>query len=198
MAKIMNNFGTSLVKNISGNSADQSDESNDDIFSSVIRCKGEIWLSSADACPIEVHSVGRQLVLEPAGRPWIGKVVDTHPHGDQEDENCNDDDCEVWDSLDLNSQTLTELKDGGKWCTQFGDRRSEIVFIGIKLNESKIRQALNDSLLTDEELNVDKHDRKRVWADDSEDSFFGGMPLWDLEDIMGVDEGDECNLIQEE
>ena len=199
LAKIMNNFGTSLVKNISGiNSADQSDESNDDIFSSVIRCKGEIWLSNADACPIEIHSVGRQLVLEPAGRPWIGKVVDTHPHGDEEDENSNDDDCEVWDSLDLNSQTLTELKEGGKWNTQFGDRRTEIVFIGIKLNESKIRQALNDCLLTGEELNVDKHDRKKVWADDLEDSFFGDMPLWDLEDIMGVDEGDECNLNQEE
>ena len=98
----------------------------------------------------------------------------------------------------MNSQTLTELKEGGKWNTHFGDRRTEIVFIGIKLNESKIRQALNDSLLTDEELNVDKHDMKKVWADDLEDSFFGGMPLWDLEDIMGVDEGDECNLIQEE
>ncbi|KAL7490628.1 hypothetical protein ACHAWT_000519 [Skeletonema menzelii] len=190
LAKIMNNFGTSLVKNISGKSADRS-ESKDDIFSSVIRCKGEIWLSNADACPIEIHSVGRQLVLEPAGRPWIGKVIDTHPHGDQEDENPNDDDCEVWVSLDLNSQTLAELKDGGKWNTHFGDRRFEIVFIGIKLNESKIRQALDDSLLTDEELNVDKRDRKKVWADALVDSFFGDLPLWDLDDIMGVGEGDE-------
>jgi len=35
------------------------------------------------------------------------------------------------------------------------------------------------------------------------DSFFDGMHLFDLEDIMGVDEGDEneptsCNLVQEE
>lgn len=208
LANIMNNFGTSLVKNIAGRkeaaaAADDDDKSggkNDhDIFSSVIRCKGEMWLSNADACPIEIHSVGRQLVLEPAGRPWIRKVIDTHPNGDQEGKNPNDDDCEVWDSLDINSQTLAELKEGGKWNTHFGDRRSEIVFIGIKLNESKIRQALNDSLLTDEELAVDKSDRKKVWADDLKDSFFDGMPLWDLEDIMAVEEeGDECNIIQEE
>ncbi len=207
LAKIMNNFGTSLVKNISGNkeaaAADDDVKSvgknEDDIFSSVIRCKGELWLSNADACPIEIHSVGRQLVLEPTGRPWIRKVIDTHPCGDQEGENPNDDDCLVWDSLDINSQALAELKDGGKWNSDFGDRRSEIVFIGIKLNESKIRQALNDSLLTDEELTVDKSDRKKVWADDLKDSFFDGMPLWDLEDIMGVEEdADECNLISEE
>ena len=207
LAKIMNNFGTSLVKNIVGRkeaaAADDDvksvDKNDDDIFSSVIRCKGELWLSNADACPIEIHSVGRQLVLEPAGRPWIRKVIDTHPHGDPEGKNPNDDDCEVWDSLDINSHTLAELKEGGKWNTHFGDRRSEIVFIGIKLNESKIRQALNDSLLTDEELTVDKSDKKKVWADDLKDSFFDGMPLWDLEDIMGVEEdGDECNLIKEE
>lgn len=210
LAIIMNNFGTSLVKNIVGRNEAAADaaadddksggnDNDDDIFSSVIRCKGEVWLSNADACPIEIHSVGRQLVLEPAGRPWIRKVVDTHPHGDPEGKNPNDDDCEVWDSLDINSQTLTEFKEGGKWNTHFGDRRSEIVFIGIKLKESKIRQALNDSLLTEEELAVDKSDRKKVWADDLKDSFFDGMPLWDLEDIMGVEEeGDECNLIQEE
>ncbi|KAK1734889.1 zinc metallochaperone GTPase [Skeletonema marinoi] len=203
LAKIMNNFGTSLVKNISGKNADGSESYDDAIFSSVIRCKGEMWLSNADACPIEIHSVGRQLVLEPAGRPWIGKVVDTHPHGDEEGENPNADDCEVWNSLDINSQTLTELKESGKWNTRFGDRRSEIVFIGIKLNESKIRQALDNSLLTDEELNVDKSDRKKAWADDLNDSFFDGMHLFDLEDIMGVDEGDEneptsYNLVQEE
>ena len=204
MANIMNNFGTSLVKNIVGKeaaaaaaataTADKSGGNiDDDVFSSVIRCKGEVWLSNADACPIEIHSVGRQLVLEPAGRPWIRKVIDTYPHGDPEGKNPNDDDCEVWDSLDINSQTLTEFKEGGKWNTHFGDRRSGIVFIGIKLNESKIRQALNDALLTDEELAVDKSDRKKVWADDLKDSFFDDMPLWDLEDIMGVEEdGDEC------
>ena len=44
-----------------------------------------------------------------------------------------------------------------------------------------------------------KSDKKKVWADDLKDSFFDGMPLWDLEDIMGVEEdGDECNLIKEE
>ena len=65
-----------------------------------------------------------------------------------------------------------------KWNDTYGDRRSEIVFIGIKLNENEVRRALNDALMTFEELNVNEADRERVWAKDVEDSFFDDMPLW--------------------
>lgn len=65
-----------------------------------------------------------------------------------------------------------------KWNDKYGDRRSEIVFIGIKLNENEVRRALNDALMTFEELNVNEADRERVWAKDVEDSFFDDMPLW--------------------
>jgi G3E family GTPase len=38
--------------------------------------------------------------------------------------------------------------------TEFGDRRQEIVFIGIQLLENEISMALNDCLLTDDEMIV--------------------------------------------
>ena len=90
-----------------------------------------------------------------------------------------------------------------KWNDTYGDRRSEIVFIGIKLNENEVRRALNDALMTFEELNVKEVDRERVWAKDVDDSFFDDMPLWHLKDIMGeegevVDENEMCNIQQEE
>ena len=203
LSLILKNFGTGLVKKIKGESSNKNDDDDDkEIFSNVIRCKGELWLSNVDACPIDVHSVGRQLVLEPAGRPWMGKVVETHPNGDPEGANANPEDCEVWDTFELTSQTIADMKVEKKWNTRFGDRRTELVFIGIKLNEKVMRGELNNALLTDKELNVSESEKKKVWADSLKDSFFGGMSLWDLEDIMGVEEDGEdengmCNIQEE-
>ena len=132
----------------------------------------------------------------------MGKVVETHPNGDPEGANPNPDDCEVWETFELTSQTIADMKEEKKWNTRFGDRRSELVFIGIKLNEKIMRRELNNALLTDEELNVPESEKKKVWADSLEDSFFDGMSLWALEDIMGVEEDGEgenqmCNLQEE-
>lgn len=202
----MKNFGTGIVneikaksKNKSNNKTnDQSEEDDiEDVFSRVVRCKGELWLSNADCCPIDVHSAGRQLVMAPAanGRPWVAKVLEVHPNGDPLSQEANQDDCEVWAAIDLDSSVLAELKSTkGQWTEQFGDRRSEIVFIGIKLDKERLMSELNKALLTDAELNVPEKMRKKIWADNVEDTFFD-MPLWDLEDIMEDDmEEDACEL----
>lgn len=189
MARILKSFGTSLVQAITSN---EYETDSAEIFSRVVRCKGEIWLSNADSCPIDVHSVGRQLVLTPAGsgRPWMGKVLECHPNGDAASDEATDEDVDVWSSFDLTADAVAELK-SENWTERYGDRRSELVFIGIKLDKSRIMKELGAALLTDEEFNVvDEKERKKRWADDlMPDEFFDGMPLWELGDVLG-EEGD--------
>jgi hypothetical protein len=45
---------------------------------------------------------------------------------------------------------------------EFGDRRQEIVFIGIDLHENEIITALNDCLLTDDEMDEYRTELKKM------------------------------------
>lgn len=206
LSRIFKNFGTGLTKEISGIGNVQRNVAgkNNDIFASVVRCKGELWLSNADSCPIDVHSVGRQLVMTPAGngRPWMGKLLDRHPHGDPDSDDSTPEDIEAWATFDFTNDALAEMKAAGQWTNRFGDRRSELVFIGIRLDQKRLMKELHSALLTDEEFNVAEKNRKKIWSTDMDDAFFDGMPLWDLEDVLGEEEeepqDDTCELVEEE
>ena len=196
LGRIMKDFGTGLAGEIAGKSSDsRNQKGGSGPFAGVVRCKGELWLSSADAVPIEVHSAGRQLEMEPAGngRPWLAKVLERHPNGDPDREGFDEADGEVWAGLDLDDGTVEEARGAarGGWSERFGDRSSEVVFIGINLRREGLEGELRGALLTDEELNVPAEERRRVWCDDLDDPFFGGQGLWDLEDVMGDEVGDD-------
>jgi G3E family GTPase len=201
----MKNFGSGLFKEITGTRVREFDKASDEedmrVFSHVVRCKGEIWLSNADSCPIGVHSVGRQLVMTPGGngvsKPWMGKVHEVYPFGDQNSALSREEDREIWSMFDLTNNVIEELRASNGWTDRFGDRGSELVFIGIRLDKKLIVKELHNALLTDAEL--DAPDRKKAWASDLADYFFDGMPLWELEDILGEEDSEDiCDAEEDE
>jgi len=49
------------------------------------------------------------------------------------------------------------------WVTEeFGDRRQEVVFIGVGLNEEGIRATLDNSLLNDEEMEAYRENVRKI------------------------------------
>ncbi|WP_255238143.1 GTP-binding protein [Salipaludibacillus sp. LMS25] len=42
-----------------------------------------------------------------------------------------------------------------KWDDQFGDRQTELVLIGIDMNQADVTESLDQCLLTDDEMTID-------------------------------------------
>lgn len=98
---------------------------------SAIRTKGFIWLaSSPDLCGLW-NQAGKILNLQPAGRWWASV-----PETDWPDD----------------AESRIEIKK--YWHAEHGDRRQEIVFIGMKMNQSALENKIEKCLLTDDEMNL--------------------------------------------
>ena len=153
------------------------------MFAGVVRAKGYIWIATADACPIIIHTAGRQGELEPdIDNPWFHKLVETHPNGDEELEYKVEEDCNIWRAYDV-KKAIEKLKEGKEWSANFGDRSSEFVCIGIKLEKEMLVEALNAALLTDEELSKGRESWKEL-----DDPILDGAKLWDLKDLTAFGE----------
>ena len=144
------------------------------IFAGVVRSKGQLWLANADAIPIEVHTVGRQLELLPnLNNPYIAKF----PRAEWTEE-----DIMHVEGLKKKSHT---------WNETYGDRGSELVVIGVNIDKPAILAGLRTALLTDDELAAGPESWKLL-----ADPFFGGncaQEFWDIEseDEEGEDEQGE-------
>lgn len=175
LADILNGFGSMDL----GRAADDQDVEMDDAnapFAGVVRCKGQLWLANADSCRIDLHSVGKQVQLSPSD-PWIGKVVDVYPYGDADSQPPADFDAETlrmhreaWEYLELSQAVIDEYKTDGEWSDKFGDRHSEVVFIGVNLDKDLLRKSLEDALMNDAEMEAGQE----AWAK-IEDPFFGTL-----------------------
>ncbi|TVQ77650.1 MAG: cobalamin biosynthesis protein CobW, partial [Phycisphaeraceae bacterium] len=98
-------------------------------FLKTTRSKGFCWLASKHDFAAMWSQAGGSFRIEPAGRWWA-----VAPRG-------------RWPQ-DAESRAWIE----SKWAEPFGDRRQEVVMIGVKLDETYTRLLLDSCLLTDDEL----------------------------------------------
>ena len=157
------------------------------VFTGVVRSKGQLWLANCHAIKVDFHTAGRQVSLQ-GGTPFLAAVPRKHW------------DPSVW------TEYLGYVQ-AGRWAgglEGFGDRCSYLVIIGVELSAERkafITKALNEALLTDEEMEAGKaaflagNDDTHPWRG-YEDPFFGGKvaDLWKLNFPGGEnEEKDEVN-----
>jgi G3E family GTPase len=98
----------------------------------VVRAKGFFWLASRNNITGLISQAGPSIMIQGAGE-WIAA------YSDEERE-----------------QTLREEPEIlEKWDKEFGDRMTEIVFIGHEMKREEIENALDKCLLTDREMESD-------------------------------------------
>lgn len=131
LSSILSGFGDySSTLNANSTSSDDTDE----VFRGVVRAKGQLWLANTNAYPIDFHSAGAHIdiSMNEEEMPFLSAIKRSEWEKEEE---------EIYKSL---------LRDG-KWSEKYGDRRSELVFIGVHLNKNMIHEKLTSALLTDEE-----------------------------------------------
>ncbi|WP_105979998.1 GTP-binding protein [Bacillus paralicheniformis] len=98
----------------------------------IIRAKGFFWLASRNDTAGLLSQAGSSLMIQSAG-PWIA----ASPEEEQK----------------LAFEEDPHLKTD--WDETYGDRKTEIVFIGIDMNQEDVIRSLDQTLLTDKEMNSD-------------------------------------------
>ncbi|MES2964133.1 MAG: GTP-binding protein [Bdellovibrionota bacterium] len=95
----------------------------------LIRAKGSVWVASRHH-EIGIWSLAGRASLLTYGGAWFAATPAREWPADERER--------------------AEIMKG--WVPPFGDRRQEIAFIGLKLNENEIRERLRESLLTPDEM----------------------------------------------
>ena len=100
----------------------------------IVRAKGFFWLATRNNIAGLISQAGPSIMLEAAGE-WI----DAYPEDEKK-------------QILKDEPELLE-----KWDIEFGDRMTELVFIGVKMDVHEIAGRLDQCLLTDEEMMLDWH-----------------------------------------
>ncbi|MEU5001295.1 GTP-binding protein [Streptomyces sp. NPDC021622] len=96
----------------------------------VVRSRGHLWLTSRPDTVVTWRSAGAHLELREADR-WLEEASPR-----------------AWEAATPQRRTLASWF----WHDYYGERRNELVFTGIDLDDQRIRSALDAALLTDAEL----------------------------------------------
>ncbi|MEM9657073.1 MAG: GTP-binding protein, partial [Planctomycetota bacterium] len=105
----------------------------DGVLTGVVRSKGFLWIASRHDNAYAWSQAGVSLHLKPVGLWWAAAPDERWP-----------DDCAE------NAELLADIHSNFE--EPFGDRRQEIVFIGIEIDRPVIESMLEACLLTDEEM----------------------------------------------
>lgn len=104
----------------------------------VIRSKGFLWLATRMDYSLDWSLAGESCKIEPGGMWWAAMPK------------------EKWPQDPLLQKDLHE-----SWQEPYGDRRQEIVFIGIDMEKDALCRGLDTCLLTDKEMDMGEF----AWAD---------------------------------
>lgn len=98
-------------------------------FTGVIRSTGKLWIATRMRAPLEWNQAGVAATLR-RGRPFYAETPESE-----------------WG---LSDEERTRIKEG--WDVQYGDRETEIVFVGIGMDKVHLQGLLDGCLLHDEEM----------------------------------------------
>lgn len=119
---------------------------NGDHMKRVLRSKGVLWLASRSEIAGQWSHVGQSCELNPGGHWWAVVPEEEWP-----------------DDPELRAEVKATWVDG------IGDRRQELVFIGVHMDREGIEAELNDCLLTTDEMRAGD----TVWA-----TWPDPFPIW--------------------
>jgi len=143
----------------------------------LLRSKGFLWIATSHDIIGSWQQAGNVLRVSAEG-PWMCEIRD------------------IWEGTVSEELIRKDLKQENGDEYPHGDRRQELVFIGIKLKHEEIQQALDQCLLNDDEMNMTPDEWAEHWEDDDK------IPLhldYD-EDLSIVDENEVApeDIIDEE
>lgn len=117
-------------------------EQENGILSGVIRSKGFLWIASRHDQAFIWSQAGVSVQINPAGLWWAAAPEEEWPEDTPE-----------------NQELLADIK--FEFQGKYGDRRQEIVLIGMDMDRPVIESMLEDCLLTDEEMKLGP----KAWED---------------------------------
>lgn len=128
-------------------------------FEGVIRSTGRIWLATRMIAPLEWNQAGVAATLR-VGKPFWASIPEAE-----------------WPELEESREKIKL-----DWDAQYGDRETEIVFVGIGIDKVRLQGLLDSCLLQDEEMVFNT-----AW-ENLEDPFVEWVPIVEDEDEPVTDE----------
>mmetsp|Transcript_24911 Transcript_24911/g.98430 ORF Transcript_24911/g.98430 Transcript_24911/m.98430 type:complete len:467 (-) Transcript_24911:170-1570(-) len=152
----------------------------------IVRSKGFVWLATRNDCYGDWNQSGAVAVLS-CGDYWFAELPE-----------------DSWGSTD--PEFIKNVKAEFSSDAALGDRRQELVIIGIGLNQKEVEDLLDTSLLTDEEMTLGPQKWKEltdpfeVWDidngdDDDDDETNGQLQDDDEEEEESEDDIDQTHML---